>query len=266
MHLLYARFFMQALYDLALVPVAEPFEERFNRGLIMGPDGAKMSKSKGNVLNPDEFVQKYGADAVRIYLAFIGPYNEPGNYPWNLDGVASMRKFLERVARLVEKIGSEASLEASLPSRVEQALARASFKITEDGDRFKFNTCIAALMTLMNELEAFETVPKDMLMQLIIMLAPFAPHLSEHLWEKLGGEGSVHQQVWPDVSLVVPSENEVIVQVAGRKRGSILLPAEAGENEALAEALKLPAVITVLSGKEPKRVVYVAGKIINLVV
>ncbi|MFZ2500914.1 MAG: leucine--tRNA ligase, partial [Minisyncoccia bacterium] len=103
MHVLYARFFMKALYDLSLVPVDEPFTERFNRGLIMGPDGAKMSKSKGNVLNPDEFVQKYGADAVRIYLAFIGPYNEPGSYPWNLDGVTSMRKFLDRITRLVDR-------------------------------------------------------------------------------------------------------------------------------------------------------------------
>ena len=121
-------------------------------------------------------------------------------------------------------------------------------------------------MTLMNELEASETVSKDILAQFIIMLSPFAPHLSEHLWEKIGGEGSVHQQSWPDVSLIASSENEVIVQVAGRKRGSILLPSEAGESEALAEALKLPAVATALGGEKPKRVVFVAGKIINLVV
>jgi len=270
MHLLYARFFMQALYDLALVPVAEPFAERFNRGLIMGPDGQKMSKSKGNVLNPDEFVQKYGADAVRIYLAFIGPYNEPGNYPWNLDGVASMRKFLERVARLIERVNlgvkHPSNLGVSLPSGIQQALARASAKITEDGDRFKFNTCIAALMTLVNELEASETVSKDILIQLIILLAPFAPHISEYLWEKFGGEGSVHQQSWPDISLIASSENEVIVQVAGRKRGSILLPSDTGEDEALLEALKIPAVAAALGGKEPKRVIFVAGKIINLVV
>ena len=265
MHLLYARFFIKALYDLALIPIEEPFTERFNRGLIMGPDGQKMSKSKGNVLNPDEFVQKYGADAVRMYLAFIGPYNEPGNYPWNLEGVASMHKFLDRIVRLTERLGNEASesdLETSLPN----AVAHASMKVAEDGDRFKFNTGIAALMILVNEFEAAALVSKAEISDLIIMLAPFAPHLAEHLWEKLGGEGSVHQQSWPVASLIVASENEIVVQVAGRKRGSILLPSGASEAETLAEALKLPAVITSLAGKEPLRVVFIPGKIINLVV
>jgi leucyl-tRNA synthetase len=266
MHVLYARFFMKALYDLALVPVDEPFAERFNRGLIMGPDGAKMSKSKGNVVNPDEFVQKYGADAVRLYLAFIGPYNEPGSYPWNLEGVASMRKFLERVARLVERAHLEATPPSEMMEPMRQALARASVKVARDGDRFKFNTCVAALMILVNELEAAPHVPGTAFAALVIMLAPFAPHLAEHLWEKLGGEGSVHQQVWPAFAMAVADESEVVVQVASRKRGSILLPNEAGEAEALAEALKLPAVSTALGGKEPKRVVYVPGKILNLVV
>ena len=268
MHLLYARFFTKALYDLALVPVDEPFAERYNRGLIMGPDGQKMSKSKGNVVNPDEFVQKYGADAVRLYLAFIGPYNEPRSYPWSLDGVASMRKFLDRVARLVEKNDS-----GEVSDSLQQSLARTALKVSEDGDRFKFNTSVAALMILVNELEALETVPREALMQLIIMLAPFAPHLAENLWGKLSEEGtstslgvnSVHQQPWPIASVAAVSEVEVVVQVAGRKRGRIRLPGEASEAEALAEALKIQAVLAVLGGKEPKRVVYVPGKIINLV-
>ncbi len=280
MHLLYARFFTQALYDLALVPVAEPFNERFNRGLIMGPDGAKMSKSKGNVINPDEFVQKFGADAVRVYLAFIGPYNEPGSYPWGLEGVASMRKFLERAARLVERFDLAArhpsSLGVSPPNSIERALARASFKVAEDGDRFKFNTGVAALMILLNELEALSDVPKTAVKNFVIMLAPFAPHLAEHLWEKLGGEGtssslsvnSVHQQAWPeyDTSVLVESEVEVVVQVNGKRRGSVMLQTEATEDVAIARARDIEAVTLALGGKDPKRIIYVAGKILNFVV
>jgi len=261
MHLLYARFFMKALYDLALVSVDEPFTERYNRGLIMGPDGAKMSKSKGNVVNPDEFVEKYGADAVRVYLAFIGPYNEPRSYPWSLDGVASMRKFLDRVDRLFEKVSS-----GEISDSLNQALAKASVKVVEDGDRFKFNTSVAALMILVNEFEALETIPKSALIQLVTMLAPFAPHLAEHLWEKLGGEGSVHEQSWPVASVTITTENEVVVQVNGKRRGSITLDTETSESDAVASARAIPAVYTALAGKEPKRVVYISGKIINLVV
>ena len=242
-----------------------------------------MSKSKGNVVNPDEFVQKYGADAVRVYLAFIGPYNEPRSYPWNLDGVAAMRKFLERVVRLVEECGSRTStsdVDVRLPQKIEQVLARTSAKVAEDGDRFKFNTAVAALMILVNELETLESIPKVALMQMVTMLAPFAPHLAEHLWAKLSEgkspdassdeasreKSSVHQQSWPIGSITAESEVEVVVQVAGRRRGSIMLPRENGEAEAVIEAMKIPAVLAALAGKEPKRVVYVAGKIINLVV
>ncbi|MFA6503044.1 MAG: class I tRNA ligase family protein [Candidatus Paceibacterota bacterium] len=279
MHLLYARFFTKALYDLALVPTDEPFTERFNRGLIMGPDGQKMSKSKGNVVNPDDFVQQYGADAVRIYLAFIGPYNEPGNYPWNLDGVASMRKFLERVARLVDRhLGAKHPSE--MPEKVSQALAKANAKVAEDGDRFKFNTGVAALMILMNELEGEAVVPQPALASLVIMLAPFAPHLAEHLWEKLEGEakiadgsspdgtsrGSVHQQSWPTTELAVATEKEVTVQVNGKRRGSVSLAVDAAEADAVDAAKTVPAVAKALGNNEPKRVIYVAGKVINLVV
>lgn len=266
MHVLYARFFTKALFDLALVPVEEPFFERFNRGLIMGPDGQKMSKSKGNVLNPDEFVQKYGADAVRVYLAFIGPYNEPGSYPWNLDGVASMRKFLERVTRLVEKhVAVESPSKVS--EVVQRALARASAKVAGDGDRFKFNTGTAALMILVNELEALASVPRAALGELVIMLAPFAPYLAEHLWEKLEGGNSVHEQSWPsyDLAILASSEVEVAVQVAGKMRGLIRLAPDAPETEATSAARALPAVVAALKGKEPRRVIYIPGKIVNFV-
>ncbi len=262
MHLLYARFFMKALYDLALVPVDEPFTERFNRGLIMGPDGQKMSKSKGNVINPDEFVQKYGADAVRIYLAFIGPYNEPGSYPWNLDGVAAMRKFLERVVRLVER--ADKNVQSS--KAIEQTLGRTITKVSDDGDRFKFNTAVAAMMSLLNEMETASQVSFQDARTFVIMLAPFAPHLAEHLWDKLGGEGSVHQQPWPAAAEMTVSEREVVVQVNGKRRGSITLSAHASETDAATAARALPTVATALGGKEPARQIYVPGKILNFVV
>lgn len=268
MHLFYARFFTKALYDLSLVSVEEPFAERFNRGLIMGPDGQKMSKSKGNVVNPDELVQKYGADAVRLYLAFIGPYNESGSYSWQLEGVSSMRKFLERVVRLVETSGRTTSRQDQDVVRpdMQQAVTRTSHKIANDADRFKFNTSVAALMTLMNELEKAAAVPNAVLADLVVMLSLFAPHLAEHLWERLGQEGSVHASAWPASGEIVAETAEVVVQVNGRRRGSVTLALDTSELEASATAAALPTVVTALGGKEPARIVYVPGKIINLVI
>ncbi len=262
MHLLYARFFTKALHDLALVQIDEPFIERFNRGLIMGPDGQKMSKSKGNVINPDEFVGRYGADAVRIYLAFIGPYNEPGNYPWNLDGVASMRKFLDRIVRASERVAADAASTEAL----QQTVARTNMKIAEDSDRFKFNTGIAALMTLLNEFETTPLLSRDVFREFVIMLAPFAPHLAEHLWEKLGGEGSVHQQTWPLATIVAAANETIVVQVNGKRRGSMTLPRDVSQEAALAASYELSSVTAALGGKSPERVIYVPNKIMNLVV
>ena len=263
MHLLYARFFYKALYDLALVPGDEPFLERYNRGIILGPDGEKMSKSKGNVINPDEFVKKYGADAVRVYLAFIGPYNEAGNYPWNLDGVAAMRKFLDRIVRLALRAEAGPHL-----THLSSIAARAAAKVEADCERFKFNTAIAALMTLLNELEKVQKISQKVMREFVVLLAPFAPHLAEHLWNELGGKGSVHQQTWPKAG-PAPLKGEtveVIAQVNGKKRGAIRLTTTASESEAVAAAKHIAAVVTALGGRKPKRVVYVPGRILNLVI
>ena len=260
LHLLYARFFTKALFDLALVPCDEPFLERYNRGIILGPDGQKMSKSKGNVLNPDEFVRAYGADAVRIYLAFIGPYNEPGSYPWKLDGVASMRKFLDRVARLYTKID-----DTEIPLSLTASLARASKKISADGDRFKFNTGVAALMTLTNELEGLQTVPREAYADFVRLIAPFAPHLAEDLFEKLGGEGSVHQSPWPayDPGLLEPESATLVVQVMGKHRGAISVAPDASEEDVIRAASSLTTVQAALQGEPPTRTIYLPGKVIN---
>lgn len=262
MHLLYARFFQKALFDLSLVPTPEPFNERFNRGIILGPDGAKMSKSKGNVVNPDEFVSTYGADAVRMYLAFIGPYNEPGSYPWGLDGVSSMRKFLNRIYALKDKVGETSSSDA-----LKISLNEAILKVAEDTERFKFNTAISALMVLVRDAEKEETLSRNFFQTLLILLAPFAPHLAEHLYGSMGADGSVHQALWPagDKEALKKTVVEVVVQVNGKRRASISVAANASEKEVLDKAIQLPNVREALGNQAPGKVVYVPGRVLNLV-
>ncbi len=262
MHLLYARFFQHALYDLSLTPVKEPFAERYNRGLILGPDGQKMSKRWGNVVNPDDMLVKYGADAVRMYLAFVGPYNEAGHYPWKLDGVESMRRLLDRIHDLSERLSSEEPTD-----EIRRELAKASMKVSDDSDRFKFNTALSALMVLVNALSKEKSIPKDVWAEFLILLAPFAPHLSEHLWERMGREGSVHGGKWPkiDTALLKQQTVPVVVQINGKKKGEINLPPEAGEDEARVAALSLPSVEAAFGVAGPARVIYVPGRIVNLV-
>lgn len=262
MHLLYARFFNKALYDLALVPTTEPFEERFNRGLILGPDGQKMSKRWGNIVNPDEMLEKYGADAVRMYLAFIGPYNEPGHYPWNLDGVVAMRRFLDRVYRMSGTLSDE-----PMSDFEKSCLAKATDKVTKDGEKFKFNTALSALMICVNELSTRPTGSRGAYVELLTLLAPYAPHLSEHLFEAVGEEGSIHATSWPtyDSALLVSNQVTVVVQVNGKKRGEIILAPDASEEEAVMVAQALPAVLEAVGDKQVLRNVYVPGRIINIV-
>lgn len=269
MHLLYARFFHKALYDLALVPTPEPFNERFNRGIILGTDGQKMSKRWGNVVNPDEVVKEFGTDAVRLYLAFIGPYNEAGHYPWSLDGVSAMRRFLERVITLSEKlsnVGGRIS-HMDVPEEVSRMLAKAEAKSASDSERFKFNTALSALMVLVRDLEGLSEIPRAAYRDLVVMLAPFAPHLAEELWAKAGGEASVHQAMRPayDAALLESDTVPLVVQVAGKRRGEVTLAPDASEDEAVEAALHIPAVTAALGGKNPSRRVYVPGKILNLV-
>jgi leucyl-tRNA synthetase len=265
-HLLYARFFYKALYDMALVPTPEPFVERFNRGIILGPDGQKMSKSKGNVINPDELVAQYGADAVRMYLAFIGPYNEPGNYPWNLSGVDSMRRFLDRVYRLHTKVSS-AALEVSRQENIARAIGKAAQKISKDSERFKFNTAISALMMLVRELESQPSLVPEHMVDVTKLIAPFAPHLAEHLWERLEQEGSVHASSWPNAEIAEEKElATIILQVNSKKKGELKMPMESTEEEVLAKAKLIQAVSNALEQGPLKRHIYVPGRILNLIV
>ncbi|HWU24472.1 MAG TPA: class I tRNA ligase family protein, partial [Candidatus Paceibacterota bacterium] len=263
MHLLYSRFFYKALYDMALVPTPEPFYNRNNRGLILGPDGAKMSKSKGNVINPDEYVQKYGADAVRTYLAFIGPYNEPGNYPWKPEGVEGMRRFLDRVYTLRTKV-----VDGEFVVEEQKILARAIAKMRQDVERLKLNTAVSSLMIALNAFEERQTVSPEAFRIYVSLLAPYAPHLAEHLY--VPGETdqkSVHSQPWPtfDESLLVEETIGIGVQVAGKRKAEVFISPTASQEEAVAEALKESSIAKALPNGAPSRVIYVPGRILNLI-
>lgn len=211
LHLLFSRFFQKFLFDQGLVKDSEPYKRRLNRGLILGPDGAKMSKSKGNVINPDEVVEKVGSDSVRCYLAFIGPYNEPGSYPWDPGGVVGVRRFLERASASINSISDDPDQD------VEKSLQKTIKKVTEDVEQFKFNTAISAMMSFLNVSSGKMT--KEQALKFLIILAPFAPHLAEELWESMGQEFSVHDQEWPDFEEVADEVVKIAVQIDGKMRG-----------------------------------------------
>jgi leucyl-tRNA synthetase len=271
MHLLYSRFFYKALYDLGLVTHAEPYTKRMSRGLILGPDGQKMSKSKGNVINPDEHVARVGADTVKTYLAFIGPYHEVGQYPWDLGGIAGVRRFLERVWNLRTKVSNTGLQEPSAGgARTDDALLlhQTIKKVTEDIEQFKFNTAISQLMILTNALEKTEAVPASAYAVLIRLLAPFAPHLTEEVWESLGHRNSVHVEEWPvfDRSVIEGADITIAVQINGKLRGTFTAPPGLSEAETIARAKRVPAVLESLQNATIVREIHIPGRLVNLVV
>lgn len=261
MHVLYSRFWQKALFDLGLVKDKEPYTRRMNRSLIMGPDGQKMSKSKGNVIDPDEVVERLGADTVRMYLAFIGPYNEVSSYPWNPDGVVGVRRFIERVWRLAERVGKQTD------ESVERALHIAIKKVGDEIPQLKFNTAIAAMMTFMNEAEGKELSKKDYMLFLRI-LAPFAPHVADELWSALGNKKSIHLETWPvaDANKLVSSTTTIAVQVNGKTRGTVIVSTDATESDARTAAEKDPNVARHLEGVKVIRVIFVKNRLVNFVV
>jgi leucyl-tRNA synthetase len=269
-HLLYSRFWYKAMADMGLTarrdvgdhPKGEPYLRRMNRGLILGPDGRKMSKSKGNVIDPDEVVTRVGADAVKMYLAFIGPYNEPGQYPWDMGGIAGMRRFLERVWRMRAK----AQEGVSVSTETESLLKRTTTKVGDDIAQFKFNTALSALMILTNRLEKEAAVSRDEYARLLVLLAPFAPHLTEEVWHELAFEGSVHTQNWPIDTKGGPESKVIVVQVNGRVRGQFVAESALAEDEALKRAKALVGVAERLEDRPIRRTVYVPDRLINFVV
>lgn len=259
MHLLYSRFWQKTLYDLGLVTTSEPYTKRINRGLVLGTDGNKMSKSKGNVIDPDEQVKTLGADTVKMYLAFLGPYGELANYPWDMGGIVGIRRFLERVYGLKEHIGDGESPETT------KLLHKTVEKVTGDIALYKFNTAISALMIFINHAEK-TTLTKESYATFLTILAPFAPHLAEELWHEAGNSDSVHSRVWPtaDPAFLMDDTVTMSVQVNGKMKGTISVPRNADENT----VRTLLSVDPSLAQKLPEnvgRVIFVPNKIINII-
>ncbi|MES2749467.1 MAG: class I tRNA ligase family protein [Patescibacteria group bacterium] len=258
MHLLYSRFWQKALFDLGLVTESEPYKQRVNHGMILGPDGNKMSKSKGNVVDPDAQVALVGADTVKIYLAFMGPYAD-SSYPWDFGGIAGVRRFLERVYGLVDHIGD------SEPTELTRQLHKTIAKVGTDILEFKYNTAISAMMILVNLAEK-GSITKASYELFVRILAPFAPHLTEEIWTQLGHTCSVHTETFPvaDMTLAIDETVVIGVQINGKLRGNITIAPDATEGEALNAVQDNPLLQEKLLSGTLKKVIYVPGRILNL--
>jgi leucyl-tRNA synthetase len=293
MHLLYTRFFTKAMRDCGIfgnvAPMdtahqpasmfSEPMTRLYNQGIILGEDGDKMSKSKGNVVDPDDLVAKYGADVVRTYLMFAFEWDQGG--PWRYNDIAGPTRFIRDVWTLVNEPLPEIRTDpaATAPEEAIRALRRkthqAIIKVTRDLESFSFNTAIAELMKLKNVMQDFRTSPvahteawNEAVQSLLLLLAPFAPHIAEELWAQTGGAYSIHQQAWPvpDADVAADDVIELVVQVNGKVRDKITVPADVSEDTAKAKALSNDKVQAALNNVAPKKVIYVPGRLVNIVV
>ena len=259
-HMIYSRFWHHFLYDMGIVNTPEPYAKRSAQGMILGSDGDKMSKSKGNVVDPLDIVNEYGADALRTYVLFMGDYGAAA--PWNDSSVRGCKRFLERVAGLTDIMTEEPAAKD-----MEVKIHKAIKKVSSDIEAMKFNTAIACLMTLINEIYAVGKISKDDLVIFIKLLCPFAPHLCEEIWETIGGEGLLSLSQWPEYveSKSVEDSLEIGVQVNGKVRGTIVIPNGCAKEEALELAKKDERVASFLEGKTLVKEIYVPNKIVNFV-
>ncbi len=260
-HMIYSRFWHKFLYDLGEVPVAEPYAKRTAQGLILGPDGEKMSKSKGNVVDPNDVVDVFGADVLRTYVLFMGDYASAA--PWNESSMKGCKRFLERVADLCDMAkGSGAT------PKLESAIHKTVKKVSLDIEDLKFNTAIAAMMSLINEIYEVGSITVDEVKVLARLISPFAPHLSEEMWETLGGNGLCSLAAWPewDEAKTVDSTVEVAVQVNGKVRATIELPLNCPAAEAIATAKANEKILPFIEGKTVVKEISIPNKIINIVV
>ena len=281
LHLLYARFFTKVLYDMGLVSVDEPFQNLLTQGMVL-MNGSKMSKSKGNVVSPETIIGKFGADTARLFILFAAPPER--DLEWNDSAVEGCYRFINRVWRLVYEYvqNTEAPVDYSTFGELNskdkdmRRLTHTTIKRVSDdaGVRFNFNTAISAIMELVNgmyqykELEYNKAVMAEAVDTLVLLLAPFIPHVTEEMWQELGHTQSVHKQMWPtlDEKALVADETTVVVQVNGKMKDKVVLPMNTDNAEAEKAALALPKVAEAVSGKEIKKVIIVPNKLINIVV
>ena len=261
LHLLYSRFWAKFLYDIGVLSCKEPYMKRTAHGMILGENGEKMSKSRGNVINPDDIVRDYGADALRLYEMFIGDFEKSA--PWSQESIKGCKRFLERVASLPELVNG-----TGVTPKLESSFHKTVKKVTEDIDNMKFNTAIAALMSLLNEINSAGSLTKDEAMTFVTLLCPFAPHLCEEIWESLGGNGLCSRTAWPsfDESKTVDSTIEIGVQINGKMRGTVTLSRDCDKDTAMKAVMENERIAEYITGKTVVKEIYVPGKIFNIVV
>jgi leucyl-tRNA synthetase len=262
LHLLYSRFWHKFLYDIGVVPTPEPYAKRTSHGMILGENGEKMSKSRGNVVNPDEIVNEYGADTMRLYEMFIGDFEKAA--PWSSASIRGCRRFLERVWALQDSIVAGDGVRPELEIAVNKTIR----KVGEDIENLKYNTAIAAMMALLNDFAANGGVTREEYRILLILLNPFAPHMTEEIWETLAYGGQLAHAEWPsyDESKCVESTVEIAVQINGKIRARLTIPADADQAAALAAAKADEKIAAAIAAGTIVKELYVPGKLVNIVV
>ncbi|MBQ7125353.1 MAG: class I tRNA ligase family protein, partial [Clostridia bacterium] len=260
-HLIYSRFWHRFLYDIGEVSVDEPYAKRTAQGLILGPDGDKMSKSKGNIVDPNDVVEELGADVLRVYILFMGDYSTAA--PWSENGVKGCKRFIDRVSALTELVRGK-----GVTPELESSFHKTIKKVSTDIEAMKFNTAIAQMMTLINTIYEVGSLTKDELEIFVKLLSPFAPHICEEIWESLGNDGFVSLAKWPewDESKTVDATVEYAVQILGKLRGTITVPADAERDAILEIAKKSEKIAPMLEGKTIVKEIFVPKKLVNFVV
>ncbi|HZG81908.1 MAG TPA: leucine--tRNA ligase [Brevibacillus sp.] len=269
LHLLYARFWHKFLYDIGVVPTKEPFQKLFNQGMILGENNEKMSKSKGNVVNPDDIGQSHGEDTLRLYEMFMGPLD--ASIAWSTKGLDGARRFLDRVYRLYVNDNGELNpkiVNTDKPNAMDRVYHQTVKKVTEDYEGLRFNTGISQLMVFINEAYKADVLPKKYMEDFVKMLSPITPHLAEELWEKLGHKDTIAYEAWPtyDESKLVEDEVEIVLQVNGKNKEKLLIASDATKEQMEALAMENETIKELLAGKTIVKVIAVPGKLVNIVV